>query len=483
MKIRKIRLFLIIIWLIIAGLIIWFKVLPLGQAVYSKNYLGEVNLLGGKGFIGNFTPVDRLFKDSKSQVIGDPVYFSIFTPRTFNEVKLTITYRPNLSVKTPIIETGVLVDKTVWRYKMAPLQNDLIDNLKNWSALRQGETLILQKNKVFSDATKALANLKMSDEVAWYNAAELEESKPIKNLTVIKPFQAITIPLRGTHQFYFVANDKTPQEFSLEFSDLNIDKDVDNVEITIYDQSEKIYSETIIDNFGDESSALSRDFSFKFKIPELGLDNKIFKLEIKAGDDIVTRQILAAPSALSAISRLHLATSNKSWSFWTDSSYLQVTATDPAGRQTINFAGQDFKVDEAYTQLEFASDNKKLKEISGSKTDLILENNGTFAFSNDSLLNPNSKQLDRHFLLDDQTQFIVANYTPPQILDNGWRQAVVTLNIKDAYREQGKYSFIISVPGLSLAKKGGLEIADIKAEFSGRTIFDKLREIIKAYVN
>lgn len=478
MKIRKIRLFLIIMWLLSAGLIVWFKVLPLGHITYSKNYFNDFRLLGGKGFISLLTPVDRLIKNSKSQIIGDPVYFSIFTPRTFNEVKLIITYRSTLTDKTPILETGILVDKIAWRYKMAPLQNNIIDNLTDWFSLRAGNLLVLQRKNIFKDTSSALNYLQGSSEVAWYNAPELSEKSTVKKSLAVYPFQIIDTPLRGTHQFYFVGNNKMAKEIRLLFSDLNLNSDNDNISISIYDGSCKIYSTQIIDGFDDKTNAKLRTLDFEFKVPELGLENKLYKLEIKAGDDVVIDKILSAPSALNAIHRLQLATSNnKPLTFWTNSSFLQVTATDPSGRQIINFDGHDFKLEEAYQQFEINSNNQNTKEIKITKSDLILENSSTFAFSKSSLLDVDSKQIDRHFLLDNQTQFIVASYTAPEILEDGWRRATVTLNTKDAYREKGKYNFIISVPGLSLVKEGGVEIASIKAEFFGRNILDKLKEI------
>ena len=66
-------------------------------------------------------------------------------------------------------------------------------------------------------------------------------------------------------------------------------------------------------------------------------------------------------------------------------------------------------------------------------------------------------------------------------LDNNFKQATVILNTKEAYRENGKYSFMISVPGLSLANSGNLKISSIKVEFSGRTLLDKIKEKISFY--
>lgn len=485
MKIRKIRLFLIIFWFIIAGLFIWLKVLPFGHAVYFQSYPDKFNLSGGKGFIGRFSPAERVTLPNK--IIGDPVYFSIFTPRTFSEVKLTITYRPTLTKQTPIIEAGVLVDNVLWRYKTQPLQNDILDNnFKDWFRLSSGNTVLLQKNKIFNDIPSALQALDKGFKdycnqpttcLAWYNADDLSVKLPLNITSSPREFKIINTPLQGAHQFYFLNDKKGLANFSLDFADLNINRDADNVEISIYNNSKKIYSQVVTDNFGQELSNKVREFNVNFNTDLTGPTN-LYKLEVKANDDIVIKVIKDAPSALLAIGHLRpVASPLKPLSFWTDSSYIEINAVTPASRQTILFGGQDFKVTEAYQPFEFLNDKKGLKEVRLNKDDVILENNSVFSFAPEDFFNPNLIQLDRHFTLDNNIKFILANYQTPLQLENGYKQATVILNTKEAYREKGKYGFIISVPGLSLASEGSLEIKSIKAEFTGRTIFDKLLEI------
>lgn len=491
MKIRKIRLFLIIFWFILAGLVAWFKIVPFGHVTYSKNYPERFSLLGGKGFIGKFSPAERISSTTPNSLIGDPVYFSIFTPRTFDKVKLTIIYKPNLSDKTPIIEAGVLVDNVVWRYKMAPLQNDIIDNnLKDWYRVREGDTILLQKEKTFSDVKSFVSALdngfknycdQPSSCLAWYNADNLSSHLALAKINKTTVFKPITIPLQGAHQFYFLNDKKGPANFSLDFSDLNLNRDADNVEISIYHDSEKIYSQLITDNFGGESNGQVREFASNFQVDFPGLGSNIYKLEIKANDDIVIKKINEAPGALNVISRLHpVASPEKSLSFWTDSSYLQVSAVGPASLQKIIFGDKTFSLDEAYKQFEFSNTKTGLKEVRLNKDDVILENTGIFSFNSNDFFNPNLQQIDRHFAVDNNLKFVLANYQKPLNLEDGYKQATVTLETKVAYREKGKYGFVISVPGLSLAQSGSLEIKSIKAEFSGRTIFDKIFELFGA---
>src|SRR5574344_1121214 len=167
MKLRKTSLFLIIFWLILAGLIVWFKVLPNGHITYYRSYPAKINIFGGKGFIGNLTPADRVNdkNENGAEIFGDPVYFSVFTPRTFNDAKITITYQDNLTTSTPLIEAGVLVDNIVWRYKLASLENKLLDNnFSSWSKIQEDGVLLLQKNKKFSTILDFLNDVKNKPE-------------------------------------------------------------------------------------------------------------------------------------------------------------------------------------------------------------------------------------------------------------------------------------------------------------------------------
>jgi hypothetical protein len=80
-------------------------------------------------------------------------------------------------------------------------------------------------------------------------------------------------------------------------------------------------------------------------------------------------------------------------------------------------------------------------------------------------------------------EYVLANYRSPKFRPDGYKEATAILNTKEAYREKGKYSFMISVPGLSLANQGNLLIKEIRIDFIGRTIFDKIKEKVEKYVN
>ncbi len=153
----------------------------------------------------------------------------------------------------------------------------------------------------------------------------------------------------------------------------------------------------------------------------------------------------------------------------------------PASLQTINFAGQDFKLDEPYSQFKFVADTANpLKAVKFKKDDIILENNGVFAWSPESLFNPTLPKVDSQFVVSSQIKYIVADYQAP-LAEKDWQAATLDFDLKDSYRENGKYSFMISIPGLRTETgQGNLEIKEIKMELSGRGLLDKIRELIKS---
>ena len=498
MRVTRSRLIFLIFLLILAGLVVWFKVLPLGQATYSLEYPASANFFGGKGFIGRLSPADRVLiePNQPAKIIGDPIYFSVFTPRTFSNAKITITYQNNLTAATPVIETGVLVDRVVWRYKTAPLENSLLDSgFSDWFALRSGDILLLQKNQIFSDVADFLKVLKNQPEkicgsvnlkscLALYNADSLSGNFSNYQPGTISNFKKINIPLQGTHQFYFNKPVGNNFNFAFDFSDLNLNRDDDPVYVNIYQAGRKVYSQVISDGFGKENSGQSRNFSTSFYWTSGSSEPGLYKLEIKADDDIIIKDITSAPSALVALGRLHpVAAADSDLSFWTDSSFILATTDNPASRQVLNFANQNFSLDQTFHQFEFLSNHYGVKKVHLNSDDVILENDGTFSFDQNSFFNPEINVVDRHFVLSDNLKYILAKYQRPTVFKNNLKQATVSLDITGAYREKGKYSFIISIPGLTSVGQGDLGIKQIKIEFSGRTLWDKLKEKFSAYAN
>jgi len=482
----KLRLFFIVLGLIIVLVFLYLKVVPFGRATYERAYPG--GLKSGQGFIYGFTPAERV--DAAGvypKLISDPLYFSLFTPRTFDSVKLTIIYRDHLGDNTFLVEAGVLADKLTWRYDLQPLQNKI---LENWAAIRQrvgtGTPLILSKTDSYDSAADFWADLKAGQLkncaggagtcLAVYNyPLDLPYKFPAG--TTVAPL-TINQPLRGTHQFYIYTPDGD-LSLVIDFLLLRQDKGADPITVNLY-QGDKI----IATKFAADNRPGATDGQTEIKSLSLaasGLAPGVYKAEMKISDDTVIKKIISSSDKLAFINKLWPVSGPEPATFYTDADYLQAKAFTPASLQTLNFAGQAVALDEAYKQFTFLAassmaDQTAVKAIKINKEDVILENNGVFALSPESVFDPALKKVDNHFNAA-AVNYIIADYTAPRPLADGWKSATAEFNLKTAYRETGQYSFMISIPGLVAESGAYLEIKDIKTEFSGRTLGQKLKSL------
>lgn len=478
----KFRLVLGLILVIFILFFLYFKIIPFGHVVYSRDYASSIH--SGKGFIYGFTPSERI--DLKSGevplVIGDPIYFSVFSPRTFDKAKVTIVYRDNLPLDMPLVEAGVLVDNIVWRYDLKPVDNKALDYLMlRWNKIEENGHLFLQKEKNYSSladlekdlaasqpkgCTKDLANC-----LAVYNYSP-KYNYQIANYQPSLPL-VIDQPLRGTHQFYLYLKNE-PLYLDFTFVDLNQDLKPAPIKVILSSEGGVIETQTIADENLNPGSGQTEEK--RVLIDKKNLPAGVYKVEVKVTDDTIIKKINSSIGRLSFINKIWPVSGGGSLTLYTDANYLQVKALNPASLQTINFAEHNFVLTEAYRQFDFKADGGGLnKEIKIQKDDLILENNGVFAFSPAGIINPSLTKVDRFFSVQTPVKYIVADYQKP-IEEEGIKTATVEFNLKNAYREKGKYSFMISVPGLK-AENGAndnLEIYKINIEFEGRTLWQKI---------
>lgn len=479
-KLLRIRITWLLLLILLLVFFLFLKVVPCGQISYSRDY--SQWLKSGKGFVYGFTPAERV--DLKSgqlpRLIGDPIYFSVFTPRTFDEAKLIIKYRDRLSSETPVVEAGVLVDKLVWRYDLKPVQNKILDELKfSWPRLADENTkLILQRDKNYSsvlDFERDLQAGQLKDCpggvlscVAVYNYP-LELTFRLPDYQKSSPL-VISTPLRGAHQFYIYLKDE-PLKLDFEFVDLNQDKELDPIIVTIYRGSEVIASQLLVDNNVNLGNGQTEEK--KLSLLEPKLPSGVYKVEVRVNDDIVIKKITSSIDKLVFINKLWPVSTPGRLTFYTDQNYLQVKALNPAALQTIKFGEQSFKISETYKQFTFKTEAATpVKKIQLPGDEIILENGGVFAFSPESLFNPGLKKIDRYFVPSEETKYLIANYQIPRG-DSELRTAEANFNLIGVYREKGKYNFMISIPGLQ-GTGGYLEIQEIKLEFKGRTLWQKI---------
>ncbi len=476
-KIRLIGLGLI---LIICLIFLYLKIVPGGHITYQKDYSRRLNF--GQGFIYNFTPQERveIEKGSLPKIKGDPIYFSVFTPRTFNKANLSISYYRHLDQEVPIIEAGVLADNVIWRYDLKPIENRTLDNLKSFWITLDDKPLVLQADNYYDKSEDFFSDLSENklkscpggvlECLAVYNYDLALDVKPI--FSNYEESLIIDMPLRGTHSLY-IYTEKTKLNLNLDFVDLNLDKDSDNISLILSKNGQVIATETLEDENLSSDSEEEEVKSLSLNMPSISPG--VYKLEIKISDDVVIKKIESSSNRLVFSSRLWPVSNPGSIKVYTDANYLFLKALGPASLQDFNFNNQKYSLSTPYSKQEFFLDNPSaINEILIEKDDVILENSGVFALSKETLFNPRLKKVDVYFKPSEEVKYIIADYYPPELDEAGLFTQSIELDMSHVYREKGRYNFALSVPNLKTDDSSYLEVKDIKIEFSGRTIWQKI---------
>lgn len=477
----KFRLFLTGLLLILVLFFLCLKIVPFGRISYSHKW--PEGFRSGKGFIYDFKPAERMSADSSNslRILADPVYFSLFTPRSFDKAKVTVRYRDHIDSDTPILEVGLLRDKVSGRYELKPLQNKILDRLlDSWRVLSDDNgNFILMSDQYYPEAKDfwkdfQSGNLKDCSAgpaacVALYNY-RLDQATPSVDKATVSPL-VIDQPWRGAHDFYVYLPGGS-WHFDFDFVDLNQDKEADPISLRLYSGSKIIAEKSLADNnfnpVGAQTEAKSLSLS------GLSLEPGIYKVSVGISDDMVIARIVSPSDRLSFVNKLWPVSSRGGLSLFTDIGHLQAKTYNPASLGNLYFGGQRFTIDKTYRSFVFPSAGG-IQNIKLKSDDIILEGSGVFALSRSGLVNPALTEIDRYWRPIGKTKYIVADYRSPRS-ENGDQIATAEFDLSGAPRSEGRYAFLLSLPGLSgdLATSSYLEIKEIRIDLTGKNLWQKI---------
>jgi len=498
----RIVLWLALLW-VVAGFL-YMGIVPSGAISYKYDFNKKSSFVGE---LGPSTRVKTTSKEYPNIIIGNPAYITLASPRKFNEVIFKMRYRRiNERVSEeqyPVIEAGILVDNTVWRYDLKPLENEIIDKLALvWDIQRSGDLLLLQQNdnmasstnRIYDGVESFLEDLPDDNKIALYNydlkrdftlvnyrsffIEEMLDDKEARQ-TIIEQ------DLRGNYQFYtYIKNEEL--DFVFTFVDLNQNRDRDDIDIFFYYENHLIASSHLDDDgITEDGGNESGKRELELKLPDL--PEGVYKIELKVNNDIVTKQIKSKQRKIAFINRVWLEKddSEGGLSLFTNSSVIQMNTTYADRLQIIMVGTKKMELLETYkqysTKVEKRNGLDDFSEIKLENDGVVLSGNRVFSFSPDTFFDPNIKKLDKYIdIAGDGIRYVLARYKEPAVND-GWKNIEVAFDLAGVYREDGRYSFLISVPGLSspaLAEEEnfGVEIDEVEFEFKGRSLSEKLKE-------
>jgi len=465
LNILKIR---IILWLILAIIIGWFsyfKVVPTGRISY------EIAADQPNYFIGKLTPEDRVAVGQTGVTVkGDPVYFSVRPPRRFTRAKVTVKFKNTTDL--PVVELGLLNGKVAWNYELKPLQNKIIDQLSLVWPTVSSETgaRLIEREKKYNTVEQFLNNLPPKSEIALYNYILKTEFK----LADYKPqpeSRAINYNWRGAYQFYtYIKNEALAYVF--DFADLNLNQDSDPVEIKVYSQDGLIYEKRIADDAASE-----RQVSLKIT----DLPEGAYRISFIANDDIITKKITSPQSQFALINKVWLAQGNaKNLVLHTNSRAVSAQTINPASLSQVKVGGGAINLNETHKQFSALTNNQP-ETIELAKDDIIISGDGVFALAADSLLDPRLPNVDRNLEISQgKINYILTGYQGAKSAD-GWQTAAADFDLTKAYQENGKYQFLLSLPGRQAGELTGGEVVikEIKVELTGTSLPEKIKKYFK----
>lgn len=454
----------ITIWLALALVAAWLLfsgIVPSGKIAYS-------GAPGDNFFIKKLAPAERL---NQGMIIGDPAYFSLRTSRGFDNAQIVLEYEKKGDL--PIIELGVLADNR-GNYSLKPVENKILDDL-NWNKIIENNLTLYQRNKKFDSVGEFLSAPPASDEIAIYNH-DFNREYMIADYAPDKERRVFDCQLRGPFKFFTYIKEEG-LNFKFTISDLNKNKDEDGIDIDIYYGGKLIHEQHLEDDgiIGDSGRMEEgRDIAVRLD----NLPEGVYKIELKAGDDIVTKKIETANKKMSFINKIWLADDNRSdLKIYTDSKFIAAQTINPGRLQKIKIGNNELGLKNTFDQERIKTDYS-LKEMVLEKDDVILAGDGIFAFSRDSFFNPLIKKVNNNTEVDkDGVNYILADYQSPKVRGVA-KVAIIDFDLNNIYREKGKYGFLVSVPGLRAedGSEDGVSIKDIKINLEGKGIFEFLKK-------
>ncbi len=462
---KRLRFFLYSFLAVITIVLAYFYFCPLGKITYEHDFSRKYyNFLGGKGFIHKLGPAERIA--DKNKVIGDPAYFYLRTPSEFSLAQLKIKYKisPELldSDEFLNIGAGVLLDKDNWRFSLYPVFNNYLEKLfLEWDSQEEGEIIFYQRERKFDSYLDLLKQGDLS-KVAFYNY-DIDYDYIINDYEPQRTDNYLNIEnIRGSYSFLtYIKNEDL--NFNFNFSAYK--EELNNLSLYVYFHNNIIFSQNLLNVEGLNNNNLDYNLNLA-DLPE-----GVYKVEIRSGDNLITKKLSTSNSKLVFLNRAWLSGLKNGLEIFSNKNNFRIKALEADCLGEIDINSEKFIIDKIYQQFNLSlSDNSHdLNKIKSNSCGLLFENNGLFSFTPESFFNPLPQELEEGINLD-QFDFVVAKYKKTKMEDE-YFVSEVEVNLNKAFKDKDGYQFIISAPFLKDLKDDRfIELKEIEMKLKKRIL-------------
>lgn len=430
-------------------------------------------------FIGNLNPNGRLSNIRKEDdkyyqtIIIDPVYFDLELPANYQKATIQVNYQ---SKTEPVIELGALAAKDIWNFQIQPIQNSIIDDLENkWNTIKEGETVLLQKEKKYDSIDSFLKDLPPLDEIAIFNY-NLPYEYTIYDYQKSDEYWEINQSLKGQHSFYAYLGDGEDMGFTFLLEDLNEHNGKDEGKIEVYRGSELIDKQTVSDDGITDESKQKTDLG-EWNINLTDTKPGLYKINLLLTDDILINKIKTKQKLVAFVNKINFynpENTNNAVNVFSDSTLLKAATNYTSGLRKLKIGEEEMEIKDL--NVEYKKEIQNAKDgynIEIPSANLLVSGDGLFSFGAEHFFNPQIKILNKESALGG-TNYIIANYHSPQSV-GGWIVGEATFDLAGIYKENNKIKIMISAPNLN-RNKGEVKISKIKAILETRPFFTKVRE-------
>lgn len=471
-------LFIAVFWLA------WSGIVPSGRVIYRSD-----DFAGRNYHLTPLAPADRVETvetegRSAIRIKGDPVYFNLRPLRRFESARVSIEYRREgaaLATSAPIVEAGVLVDKTAWRYQTVPLENTILDRLleRGWSVVYSDSTAFFQSTSTFATVADLLSSPTPTDRVALYNYSldlpfSLPGYRPGDTIYIFTP------DFQGAYEYFVYLDDEELWQ-EISFVDRNENRDPDPVTVNVY------YRRQLIDSMNLPDDGVTEDNGQASELRRIDLKTGkmpagVYTIEVKANDDIVTKEIASKQVKFVINGKFTLTEpENGAMRLVTDSRQATFMITDPAARQTIMIGTSTLlRLDETYHPYDLVLSG--ITTIDLKKRGVTIAGDGVWGWEFANFFSPKIRTVKPGFSASAAgVEYILANYSPPERKDE-WITGRAALDLTGAYREKGAYGLMLSIPGLKAddAVDDAILIRSITVELEGTSLWEKLASLFQS---
>jgi len=437
-------------------------------------------------YVNDLAPGDRVELPTQEpdgtwsqKIIDDPAFFFVHPQRFFNKGELEIRFK---NTNVPFVELGVLADTTTGAYTLEPIQNLIIDN-SNWLKIISDGQILLQRQQKFVSIEDFLENLPNRSEIATYHF-DLNEPYRLPDYVSSPTVVNQEIALRGSHEFYtYIKNEILNYEFV--FVDENFRVGDDEVSLVVVDENSTVIGEIQVADSDEVFSVLTA----KIEIPNL--PEGVYKIQMKASDDIVFRSVATSQQKMTFLNHLWISQANNRVANFetpaaaiTNGTILRFSTHLAKAAQTVLVNGQDsVVVSEPFFEYQYYSSEIGPFEVSASNSkDLLINTDGYLALHEWQYFNPDPVRLTAQTDLDRLgINYLVANYTPPTI-DGEWLIGRAKFDLTNAAFDLNTWKFVFSLPTVDEPDREFLlNSIDTKLYRDKTSFVDFLRKI-KQYV-